>query len=359
MIKIFLLAFTGSVIFTWVAIKVAEKLDIMDHPDERKVHAKPVPLLGGVAIFAACMLSILLNFSFSIELKAVVVASFVILLSGLIDDIRGLSTLIRLGVQIICSVIIIFFGVRLNIIPDNFPFAVLIESVITVLWIVGITNAFNFMDGIDGLAAGLMVIASGTFFIVAYQTNQPYFAFLSLALAGSSLGFLVFNFNPAKIFLGDAGSNFLGFMIASLAVMGEWAERKPIVALSIPLLVLALPIFDTLYVMVSRATQGKSKTFRECLDYVGKDHFHHRLMGLGFSQRQTVMFAYLICMVFSLGALTLQRAATVGQAILLLFQACFILIIVTVLMLVSKDKIDKSRSYDNMRKGMIDFTEAS
>ncbi|MGB2601777.1 MAG: MraY family glycosyltransferase, partial [Candidatus Omnitrophota bacterium] len=315
MLKVFIFAFVGAVIFTWMAIKIAVKLNILDHPDERKVHSKATPLLGGVAIFAACMLSILLNFHFSLAVKGVIVASFVILLLGLIDDIKGLPASVRLIVQISCSILVVFLGVRLNIIPDQFPFAVLLESVITVLWIVGITNALNLMDGIDGLAASLMVVASGTFFIIAYQTGQPYFAFLSVALAGSSLGFLVFNFNPAKIFLGDAGSNFLGFMIASLAVMGEWAEKKPIVAFSIPLLVLALPIFDTIYITVSRVAQGKVKTVKEWLDYVGKDHLHHRLMGLGFSQRQTVMFISLISIVFSLGALVLQRA-TIGQAIL-------------------------------------------
>ena len=354
MLKVFIFAFVGAVIFTWMAIKIAVKLNILDHPDERKVHSKATPLLGGVAIFAACMLSILLNFHFSLAVKGVIVASFVILLLGLIDDIKGLPASVRLIVQISCSILVVFLGVRLNIIPDQFPFAVLLESVITVLWIVGITNALNLMDGIDGLAASLMVVASSTFFIIAYQTGQPYFAFLSVALAGSSLGFLVFNFNPAKIFLGDAGSNFLGFMIASLAVMGEWAEKKPIVAFSIPLLVLALPIFDTIYITVSRVAQGKVKTVKEWLDYVGKDHLHHRLMGLGFSQRQTVMFISLISIVFSLGALVLQRA-TRGQAILLLFQGCFILIIVTVLMLAGKDNINKSRSYDNRRKGMVDL----
>ena len=116
------------------------------------------------------------------------------------------------------------------------------------IWIVGITNALNCIDGVDGLAAGLIVIVSGTFFIIAYQTGQQYFAFLNAALGGACLGFLFFNFYPAKIFLGDAGSSFLGFMIASLAVMGEWAEKKPIVALSIPLLVLAILIFDMTYI---------------------------------------------------------------------------------------------------------------
>ncbi|MBD3425632.1 MAG: undecaprenyl/decaprenyl-phosphate alpha-N-acetylglucosaminyl 1-phosphate transferase [Candidatus Omnitrophica bacterium] len=358
MFKIFIFAFAGSVIFTWIAIRVARKFDIMDRPTERKVHSEPVPLLGGLAIYAACMLAILLNFHFSLALKGVVIASSIMLVSGLVDDINDLPAWMRLIIQLVCAVIVIMFGVRLNIIPDHLPFAVLLEGVITVIWIVGITNALNFLDGIDGLAAGLMVIASGTFFIIAYQTAQPYFAFLSAALAGSSLGFLLFNFNPAKIFLGDAGSSFLGFMIASLAVMGEWAENKPIVALSIPLLILALLIFDMIYISVSRIAQGRVRTFREWIEYVGKDHLHHRLMWLGFTQRQTVFFIYLVSLVFSLGALALHKATTV-QALLLLLQGIMILVIVTVLMLVSKDHIDKSRAYDHRSEGMIDLKETS
>jgi UDP-GlcNAc:undecaprenyl-phosphate GlcNAc-1-phosphate transferase len=354
--KVFVYAFMGSVIFTWVAIKAAAKLGILDRPDERKIHSRPTPLLGGVAVYAACMLAILLNYHFSLPLKGVVIGSSFILLSGLVDDVRGLSASVRLAVQIACSVLIIVFGVRLNIIPDKVPYATLIEAVITVLWMVGITNALNFMDGIDGLAAGLVVIASGAFFIIAYQTGQPYFAFLNAALAGSCMGFLLFNFHPAKIFLGDAGSSFLGFMIAALAVMGEWAEKRPIVALSIPILVLALLIFDTIYVTISRICRKKVRNFREWIEYVGRDHLHHRLLGLGFTTVQTVLFIYMISMAFALGALVL-KGADVYQAVLLLSQAFFTLIIVSVLMLVGKNNLNKARSCDIRKQGIIDLKE--
>ncbi len=354
--KLFVYAFTGSVIFTWVAIKAAAKLGILDRPDERKAHSRPTPLLGGVAVYAACMLAILLNYHFSLALKGVVIGATFMLLSGLFDDIKGLPASLRLAVQIACSLLVVSFGVRLNIIPDNFPNAVLIEALITVLWIVGITNALNFMDGIDGLAAGLVVIAAGTFFIIAYQTGQYYFAFLNAALVGSCLGFLLFNFHPARIFLGDAGSSFLGFMIASLAVMGEWAEKNPIVALSIPILVLVLLIFDMVYITISRVYGKKVRSFREWIEYVGRDHLHHRLLGLGFTTVQTVVFIYIISMVFALGALALKRA-TVFQAALLLSQAFFILIIVSVLMLVGKNNLNKARSYKIREKGIVDFKE--
>jgi UDP-GlcNAc:undecaprenyl-phosphate GlcNAc-1-phosphate transferase len=338
-----------SIIFTWIAIKIAKKWNIVDKPSERKIHTEPVPLLGGVAVYLAYVSALLFNFHFSWKLKGVVISATFVMLASLLDDVKELSALYRLVVQILCSVLLISFGVYLNIVPDRWPFAFQLEALITVLWIVGVTNAVNCIDGIDGLASGMIAIISGTFFVIAYQTGQGYFAFLNIALAGACLGFLIFNFSPAKIFLGDAGSSFLGFTIAALAVMGEWAEKKPIVALSIPLLMLAVPIFDIIYVTVSRVARKKVKTFKEWIDYVGTDHLHHRLIRIGFSQRQTALFVYMICVVFALGALVLKKATTF-QAVLLLLQSAFVLIIVTILMIVGKKHVDKSRMYESQLK---------
>ena len=347
MLKVFILAFLGSIVFTFLAILIAKKFNIVDSPSARKVHTKPTPLLGGVAIFAAFILALLLNFSFSWELKGIVIAASIILLSSLVDDVKELPASIRLIVQVLCALVVISFGVRLNIIPDQTPLAVTIEAIITVIWIVGITNAMNFLDGIDGLAGGISFIAAGTFFVIAYQTGQIYFAYLNIALAGACLGFLFFNFHPAKIFLGDAGSSFLGFTLASLAVMGEWAEKSPIVALSIPLLILVVLIFDTAYISVARIYQGKVKNFKEWIEYVGQDHLHHRLMGLGLSQVQAVVFIYIVCLVFSLGALVLKHA-TILQAVLLLAQCVLVLTIVTVLMIIGRKNIEESNSTDRI-----------
>ena len=350
MLQVFLFAFVGAIIFTWLAIRLSAKFGIMDFPDaERKVHTRPVPLLGGVAVFAAYTLALLLNFHFSWELKGVVIASFFLMISGLLDDVKGLSAAARLLIQVLCALVVVSFGVCLKIIPDNWPFSYTLEVIITVIWIVGITNALNFMDGIDGLAAGITLIASSAFFVIAYQTGQGYFAFLNIALAGASLGFLVFNFYPAKIFLGDAGSSFLGFSLASLAVMGDWAEKKPIVAFSIPLLVLAVLIFDMVYISASRIYHGKVKTFKEWIEYTGKDHLHHRLLRIGFSQVQAVLFIYLISIVFAFAALAL-RYATMAQAVLLLLQGIFILIIVTVLMMVGHEHMQEKRSLEKRLK---------
>jgi UDP-GlcNAc:undecaprenyl-phosphate GlcNAc-1-phosphate transferase len=348
-LKIFLFSFISAVIFTWIAMKSAVKLDILDHPAERKIHARPIPLLGGVAVFCAYVVALLANFHFSWALKGVVISSAFLMLAGLVDDTWELSAGARLLIQILCALLLVSFGLYINIIPDRLPFAFPLEVIITVLWIVGITNAMNFIDGADGLATGLALIASGTFFIIAYQTGQIYFAFLNIALAGACAGFLLFNFHPAKIFLGDAGSSFLGYTIASLAIMGEWAHKKPIVALSIPLLVLAVLIFDVIYISVSRIARKKVRTFREWIEYVGKDHLHHRLIGIGFSQRQTVLFIYLICIVFAIGALVLKKATTF-QAVLLLLQGAFVLVVVTILMIVGQGHLEKSRMYESRLK---------
>jgi UDP-GlcNAc:undecaprenyl-phosphate GlcNAc-1-phosphate transferase len=348
--KVFTLSFIASVIFTWMMIRLALRLGIVDDPSERKIHARSMPLLGGLAVYLAFVLAVVLNFRFSWQLKGVLISATFVMFSGLVDDVKELSALYRLVVQVLASLLLVSFGVYINIIPDHLPFAVPLEAVITVLWIVGVTNAINCIDGVDGLAAGLSAIISATFFIIALQTGQWYFAFLSIALMGACLGFLVFNFHPAKIFLGDAGSSFLGFTIASLAVMGEWAEGKPIVALSIPVLLLAVPVFDFIYITVARVAKGDIRNLKEWMEYVGTDHFHHRLLGIGFTQRQTVLFIYLIEVVFALGALTLRKA-DIPQALLLVLQSIFVLTIVTVLMVVGKGHLDKSLMFeDKLRK---------
>jgi UDP-GlcNAc:undecaprenyl-phosphate GlcNAc-1-phosphate transferase len=355
MLKIFLIAFVESVVFTWIAIRVALKLGILDQPAERKIHAKPMPLLGGVAVFFAFSLALLFNFHFSLGLKGIVLGSLILMAAGVVDDVRGLSAKFRLLLQVLCASIVIAHGVCLRTFPMDWPAGNVLNIALTVLWIVGVTNAVNFMDGADGLAAGMAGIASLAFFFIAYQTGQKYFAFLNIALAGACLGFLIFNFNPAKIFLGDAGSSFLGFSLASLAVMGEWAENNPIVALSIPVIILAVPIFDIAYISVSRIARGDVRSFKEWIEYVGKDHLHHRLAAMGFSHREVVTFIYLICAVFAVGALTLKDATT-QQSLFLVLQACIILTVVTVLMVVGNENMAKRRLYEKRIKEMENKT---
>ncbi len=330
---LFLLGFSFLIAFfsTKLIRNIATNLKIFDVPNERKIHKKPVPLLGGLAIYVSFVITIFLNFSFSIELKGVIIGGTIILLMGLIDDIKHLAAKWKLLGQIVASCTLILCGVKLSFLPSTW-WGIGGEALLTIIWIVGITNAVNFFDGMDGLATGLIAIGSLSFFVVALITGQQYLGFLTIALAGSCLGFLKFNFRPASIFLGDAGSTFLGFTLAGIAIMGGWAEKNPKVALSLPILVLSVFIFDMIYITIARVFKGVVRSFKEWIEYTGKDHLHHRLVTLGFNETQTVLLIYLIAACLGIGGINLR--ATEGMRIYFEFlQALFIFIIIVVLMI--------------------------
>jgi len=334
---LFLLVFSFllSFLLTLVMRFIATKLKILDLPDERKIHEKSIPLLGGLAIYFSYVVTIFLNFSFSIELKGVIIGGTIILLVGLIDDIKSLSATWKLISQILASSTLIICGVKLSFLPNTW-WGNGGEVILTIIWVVGITNAVNFFDGMDGLAAGLTAVCSLSFFIVAQITGQPYLGYITIALAGSCLGFLKFNFKPASIFLGDAGSTFLGFTLAGIAVMGGWAEKNPKVALSLPILVLSVFIFDMIYITVARVWDGRVRNFKEWIEYTGKDHLHHRLVTLGFNEIQTVLLIYLIAACLGIGGIIL-RANEDLRIYFGFLQAFFILIIIVILMLAGRD----------------------
>jgi len=336
---LFVFSFLLTFLSTKVIGRIAAKLKILDHPDERKIHKKPIPLLGGLAIFASYIATIIFNFNFSIELKGVVIGGTIILIVGLIDDIKHIPATWKLISQVLASGILILYGVKLSFLPNTW-WGNAGEVLLTVIWVVGITNAVNFFDGMDGLATGLTVIGSLSFFIVAEITGQSYLGFLTIALAGSCLGFLKFNFRPASIFLGDAGSTFLGFTLAGIAIMGGWAEKNPKVALSLPILILSVFIFDMIYITIARVWDGRVKNFKEWIEYTGKDHLHHRLVALGFNETQTVLLIYLIAACLGLGGINL--IATEDLRIYFEFiQAFFIFAIVVILMITGRKLANK------------------
>ena len=204
-------------------------------------------------------------------------------------------------------------GIILTIFP-NTKFGLILNALITFLWVVGITNAFNFIDGMDGLATGIGAISALFLGIVALQTNQYLLMLLSFTLMGGCLGFLPFNFKrnkPATIFLGDTGATFIGFMLASLAIMGEWDVRGSIKTYSMPLLIFSLLIFDTMYIFIARISTKKVTTLKSLLDYSARDHIHHRLSALGFSNWQTVLILYLLSAVMGLSAVILKNGRTI------------------------------------------------
>ncbi|MCP4252398.1 MAG: undecaprenyl/decaprenyl-phosphate alpha-N-acetylglucosaminyl 1-phosphate transferase [Candidatus Scalindua sp.] len=327
-------SFLVSYLCVPVVKRIALKLKAVDNPDARKVHKTPTALLGGVAVYVAFASTIIYTNSYSLELKGVAVGATIVFISGLIDDIVCLRARLKLIIQVIAVSIMIYYGVVADFLP-NVWWGHVLEIAITFLWMLGITNSLNFFDGMDGLATGLTVICSLFLSILAIHTHQHYLMILSIALAGSCLGFLPFNLrykNSAIIFLGDAGSTFLGFVLAGMVIVGDWGSKTPIKAYAMPMLILGIFVFDMTYTTISRIASHKVANFREWLEFTGKDHLHHRLTSLGLSAKQTVFFIYFLSASLGISALVL-RNGTVFDALLLLIQAVFIYIIVVILML--------------------------
>lgn len=311
-LKLFLISFLVTYLCTPIVRIIAFKLGILDHPKGHKTHSHPIALLGGVAIYVGFVLGVLSSYDYNNALKGILVASTVILALGLIDDIRHLPASTRLFGQIIACLILIIHGVKITIFPNFY-----LNVFATVFGIVGITNALNFLDNMDGLAAGIASICSLAMFFIAYQTGQRWLAFIAISLAASCLAFLRYNFKPAKIFMGDSGSTFLGFTIAGMAVMGEWSYYLP-VTITLPVLIFGVLIFDTTLITVLRIKEGKVRNLRQWIEHADTDHFSHRLVNLGLSQRQAVLFIY-FCGLFLGGmAIFIPKDNYIWIAILLL-----------------------------------------
>ncbi len=339
---VFLLAFFLANFITPIVQKIAIRFKILDYPNERKIHRQPIPLLGGLAIYLAFVITVVRNLNFSRELWGIVFGGTIVFLFGLVDDLKALSAKIRFFGQVFATLLIIYFGVRVTVIP-HWPGEYILEILITILGVVGIINAMNFFDGMDGLATGLSAVCLVSMMIVGIQTGEKWIVFLCAALIGSSLGFLPYNFKPASIFLGDAGATFLGFMVAALAIMGSWGQvgYNPMIATATPILILSVLIFDMVYTTVSRIKNGTVHNFRQWLEYTGKDHLHHRLVHLGLTEKETVIFIYALSLALGLGAVVLRSGKTF-DSLLLLIQAIIIYLVVTVLMIVGrKENLNK------------------
>jgi UDP-GlcNAc:undecaprenyl-phosphate GlcNAc-1-phosphate transferase len=326
-------------------IAMSDRLHLIDHPDEaRKQHANPTPLIGGVAIYVAFMVTLFLNFHFSEEIKAIIIGSSAIFFLGLADDIWGLSANIRLLVQIGASLFIILNGVCMSFVPASFG-GVFTETVLTVLWLIGITNSMNFIDGMDGVASGSCIIYSAFFAIIAFVTKQDYFLFMSLAIVGSCFGFFIYNFRknkPALVFLGDSGATFLGFLLASFALLGDWGES--IIDIVIPVLIMSVLIFDMTLTSVVRIYTGEVRNFGQWLHYTGRDHFHHRLADLGISKYQTTWLFLGVSISFGIEALAILFSNVLVSVLILVHSALVFTIIGIILVLRNKNKPQENAS---------------
>ncbi len=305
----FFIALVATILLTPMVQSFASQYGIVDQPSERKVHKVPIPRLGGVAIYLGFMLAILFALLFSVNFKihiktlplfGLIISSTIIFFIGVVDDVRGLSSTIKFIFQFIASAIAIYFGVEINFISNPFNgvlrLAAYFSIPLTLLWLTGVTNAINLIDGLDGLAAGVTAISAGTLFFVALSMHEIGAAIVLLALAGTCLGFLRYNFFPAKIFLGDSGSYLLGFILAVASIMGVF-KTTLVVALIIPVMILGVPIFDTIFAIGRRISHGTNPFQAD------NKHIHHMLLRAGFSQREAVLSIYLACFLLSIFAL--------------------------------------------------------
>ncbi|MFH1092668.1 MAG: MraY family glycosyltransferase, partial [Candidatus Omnitrophota bacterium] len=295
-------AFFTALFFTYISAflfkKMALLLKIVDVPNRKKIHKNPVPLLGGLSIYVGAITAFYFFPYGFLSVMPVFASATIILYMGVYDDIKGLSAKLRLVIQILLAVFVIYSGIRVSFLPNNI-WGDIGEYLVTIIWIVGITNAFNYLDGLDGLATGSAALNFFCFFVVLYNMGQFPLGLAIAILAGACLGFLPHNFiNQKRMFLGDAGSTFLGFMLACIAIQGDWASDG-IVKLAIPVLILGVPIFDMIFTTIMRIKEGKVRNIFEWLKYGGKDHFHHYLVDLGLKQQGAVLFIYYIT--FSLG----------------------------------------------------------
>ncbi|MFC1578001.1 glycosyltransferase family 4 protein [Thermodesulfobacteriota bacterium] len=331
---VMLLSFGISFSLNPLFSKIAYNLNMLDSPDHRKLHHQATPLLGGAAVFTGFIAALLINGIFSLGLSAIMIAASILFAVGVVDDYREISASLKLITQIISAVLVISCGIVLRVIPISFGIlAPMGNALLTVLWIIGITNAMNFFDGMDGLAAGLGAMIAFFLGVVAFQTAQPFIGWIAVAMMGSCLGFLPFNFKVrgnAAIFLGDAGSTVIGFVLACVAVYGDWAESDPVVALISPLLIFWILIFDMVHITVDRILTGKVLNFRQWIEYVGKDHLHHRLAQVLGSNKRSVLFIYLLSLCLGISAVAL-RDARLMDAILHISQAVIMVVLITFL----------------------------
>ncbi|MFA6599665.1 MAG: MraY family glycosyltransferase [Candidatus Omnitrophota bacterium] len=281
---VFVIAFLTAVVLIPFVRLFAFRFGFLDHPKAHGIHVHPVPRIGGIAIYIAFIVGALYRLDLSEELKGVMVGSSLIFAVGLWDDLFRLRAGFKLLVQLAaCAIMMFQYGVILK----TFPSGHFINSFFTVLLIIGITNAVNFLDNMDGLSAGLVGVSGFAVFAIAMMTGQTWSAYLALALMGACAGFLVFNLRPAYFFMGDSGSTFLGFTLASLTVMTEWSSHVP-VRMAVPVLILGIPIIDMTLITVLRIKENKVRNVKEWIDYTGKDHLSHRVMRLGLTKRMTV-----------------------------------------------------------------------
>ncbi|MDI6907404.1 MAG: MraY family glycosyltransferase [Thermoanaerobacterales bacterium] len=303
----------GLLLTPWAG-RLARHIGAIDRPDRRKVHTEPMPRLGGLAVYAAFTLTVLLTQPLSRELLGLLLGASLIVAVGLLDDARGLPPRVKLAGQVLAALAVIPFGLQVQFVTDPLHGGMLSLGwwgiPLTVFWLVAVTNAVNLIDGLDGLAAGTAIIAAVTLALVSWTEGEAAAVAVAAVLAAATLGFLRYNFHPARVFLGDTGSMFLGFVLAGTAIMGL-AKSATAVSVLVPIVVLGLPLFDTAFAILRRARNHRP------IFYPDKGHLHHRLLRIGLSHRGAVLVVYGVDVVLGASAVVLTLLST-DQAMLLL-----------------------------------------
>ena len=299
-----------ALISTPVVKSLAFKVGAVDVPkDNRRMHDHPIPRMGGLAIFFGFILSVLIFLPLTKQLRGMLMGGVIIVILGIFDDIYALPAKPKFLVQIVAALFAVMAGNRIYILSNinifsSEPYWELgwLSIPISVLWIVAITNAVNLIDGLDGLACGVSTISSMTLLVIALIVSEPDVAILMAALAGACIGFLPYNLNPAKIFMGDTGSTFLGFVLATVSIQGLFKFHM-IISFAVPFLMLGLPIFDTCFAILRRVSKGQSPMAPD------RGHIHHRLIDMGLNQKQAVATLYVISAILGLSAVVLTTSS--------------------------------------------------
>lgn len=350
----FVVAFLISYASTPIVKALAFKIGAVDVPkDNRRMHKIPTARMGGVAIFYGFIISIICFAKIDTGLRGILIGSIIIVVLGIFDDIYDLNAVFKFVVQIVAALMVVMHGVRIDHISsfgfgsDPYIFLGMWSIPITVFWIVGVTNAVNLIDGLDGLAAGVATISTVSLFAISLITREIAVAIVTAAVAGAGFGFLPYNIHPAKIFMGDTGSTFLGFILGSISVVGLF-KSYAVISLAIPFLILGLPLFDTAFAILRRVAHGQSPMQAD------RGHVHHRLIDLGFNQKQTVIILLITSGLLSLSAVVLLICGA-KRALVLIFAVMFLSVIGIGM---AKDKSETGKNTVGMGNGNNEDTES-
>lgn len=321
-LKVFLIGLIITYLSTPIIRRFAIKFEAVDQPGRRRINRWPVPNLGGIAIYLGFTAAVLLSSPPATDRTGILLGGSLIMLIGVIDDIYELRPVIKFLGQILAATVLVFSGISIEFISNPFAESMIYLGVfaipVTIIWIVGVTNTVNLIDGLDGLAAGVSIIAAITLFIVSLQEGQLITAILTAALAGSLLGFLKFNFHPARIFMGDGGAMMIGYILASVSIIGA-LKSAAAMTLFVPVLALGIPIFDTTFAIIRRIY------YKKPISRADHGHLHHRLLALGWNHRQSVLIVYIMSIVLGSIAIVINGLNFQNGMLLLIMSFIFLL----------------------------------